>query len=143
MSSSDFETTKEMLELGSTENTRPHPEEKNKKLALHRQGKLEVRRTRAQHPVGADTGKTNDQTKNFNNSRVKTDTPASSNTTPLRHKRSRDIRDRQGDVRATVSAEGSQELKGHPEGQPKNPKLKTTTKKQPNETKRQSKDCSS
>ena len=99
-------------------------EGKNKKLALHRQGKLEVRRSRARHLVGADTGKTNDQTKNFNNSGAKTDTPAYSNTTPFRHLRSRDVRDGQEEIRTTVSAEGSQEIMGHPGGQPKNTKPK-------------------
>ena len=87
MSPSDPEITKETLKQGSAANTRLHPKGKNKRLALHGQGKLEVRRTRVQCPVRADTGKVNDQTENFNNSGVKTDAPASSNTTPPRHKR--------------------------------------------------------
>ena len=63
MSPSDPKTTKETLELGNAENKRQHPEGKNKKLVLHGQGKLEVRRTRARHLGRADTGKANNQTK--------------------------------------------------------------------------------
>ena len=85
MSPSDPKITGEMLEQGSTANTRLHPEGKNKKLALHEQGKLDVRRTRAMHLVGADTRKTNNQTKNFNNNGAKTDTPAGSNIMPFGH----------------------------------------------------------
>ena len=87
MSPSDSKTTRETLELGSTENTRPHPEGKNKELALQIQGELGVRRTRARHLVRADTGKPNNQTKSFNNNRAKTDTPAGSNIMPFGHQR--------------------------------------------------------
>ena len=62
---SDSKTARETLELGSTENMRLHPEGKNKNLALHRQGKLEVRRTRARHPDRTETGKANNLTENF------------------------------------------------------------------------------
>ena len=87
MSLSDSTTRKETLKLGSMENMRPHPEGKNKELALHIQGELGVRWTRARHLVRADTGKPNNQTKSFNNNRAKTDTPAGSNIMPFGHQR--------------------------------------------------------
>ena len=137
MSLSDSTTTKETLKLGSMENMRPHPEGKNKELALHIQGELGVRRTRARHLVRADTGKPNNQMKSFNNNGAKTDTPAGSNITSLEY-----LRDGQEVIRITVPAEGSQETTGLPGGQPKVPEPKRH-KEQHNQTKEQNKDCSS
>ena len=87
MSLSDSTTTKETLKLGSMENMRPHPEGKNKELALHIQGEIGVRRTRTRHIVRADTGKPNNQMKSFNNNGAKTGTPAESNIMPFGHRR--------------------------------------------------------
>ena len=123
---SDSNTMRKTLEQGNMENARAHPEGNNKEWALGIPRELGVRQTKARHLVGADTGKPNDRTKNFNNNGAKTDTPAGSNTTSFGH-----LRDGQKVIRTTVPAEGNQETTGHPGGQ----KDQKDTKKQFNETK--------
>ena len=104
MSSSEPERTKEILEQGSAANTRVHSKGKNKRLALHGRGKLEIWMIRARRPDGAETGKANDQMENF--------TYASNNTMPTRHEGSRESSERQGSTRANAPTEGIQEVMG-------------------------------